>query len=72
MKTTLLMRLMLRLVRGDTERALLEAVDYLVAESRVLKKRYEQDCGRRLLLSNNNAGNWPHVPVRWSRPDTHT
>lgn len=37
---------------GRTERVLLEAIDYLVAESRVLRKRYEQDCGKRLLLSD--------------------
>ena len=47
MKSTLLMRLMLRFVRGDTERVLLEAIDYLMAECRVLKKKYEQDCGKR-------------------------
>ena len=50
MKTTLLMRLMLRFVRGDTECALLEVIDYLMAESCVLRKKYEQDCGKRLLL----------------------
>ena len=50
MKTTLLMRLMLRLVRGDTECVLLEVIDYLMAESCVLRKKYEQDCGKRLLL----------------------
>jgi transposase InsO family protein len=52
MKSTFLMGLMLRLVRGDTEQVLLEAIDYLMAESRILKQRYEQDCGRRLLLSD--------------------
>jgi hypothetical protein len=52
MKTTLLMRLMIRLVRGDPEHALLDVIDYLMAESRVLRKRYEHDCGRRLLLSD--------------------
>lgn len=51
MKPALLLRLLLRLVRGDTERVLLEVIDYLSAESRVLRQRYEQDCGRRLRLS---------------------
>jgi len=55
MKTALLMRLMLRFVRGDTERVLLEVVDYLMAESRVFKKKYEQDGGKRLLLSDQPA-----------------
>jgi len=56
MKSALLLRLLLRLVRGDTEHALLEVIDYLTAESRVLRQRYELDCGRRLRLSD---------PQRW-------
>ena len=40
MKTTVLLRPMLRLLRGDTEPALLEAIDYLMAEARILKRRY--------------------------------
>lgn len=51
-KTTLLMKIMLQLLRGGTERALLQVIDYLMAEARVLKQRYRQDCGKRLLLND--------------------
>ena len=50
-KTTALMKVTLNCLLGDTGRALREVIDYLVAEVRVLHRRYEQDCGRRLLLT---------------------
>jgi hypothetical protein len=43
---------MLGLLRGDTERALLEVIDYLMAEVRILRQKYDQDCGKRLLLTD--------------------
>ncbi len=46
MKMAALVRLMLRLLRGDAQRALLEVVDYLMAEVRILRQKYEQDCGQ--------------------------
>lgn len=52
MKGKVLLTLLLRSMRGDTERALLEAVDYLMAKSRALKRKYEQNCGKRLLLND--------------------
>jgi len=43
---------MLRFLRDDTERVLLEVIDYLMAEVRVLRQKYDRDCGRRLLLND--------------------
>jgi len=52
MKTSMLLRVMLRLlVSGDTEQALLGVIDYLSKENQVLRAKFE-DTGRRLLLSD--------------------
>jgi len=46
------MEVMLRLLQNDTERALLKAIDYLMAEVKVLRRKYDRDFGRRLLLND--------------------
>ena len=52
MQATLLMKVLLKLLRGEEEQVLLEAIDYLMAEARILRLKYEKDCGRRLLLND--------------------
>ena len=64
MENALLMRVMLRLVRGDTERALLEVTGYPMAESRILERRYEKDAASGCCSVTSNAGSWP----RWLAP----
>ena len=51
-KATVLMKVMLGLMKGDTERSLLLIIDYLMAEVSILKQRYAEDCGQRLLLND--------------------
>jgi putative transposase len=50
MKTGILMKVLTGLLKGDRERALLQVIDYLMAEVRVLKEDRET-IGRRLLLT---------------------
>ena len=61
-KTTALMKVTLNCLLGDTGRALREVIDYLVAEVRVLHRRYEQ---RRAVIEHGHR----HV-IQIGKPDT--
>lgn len=67
-KTAALIRLVLRLLRRDTERVFLEVIDYLMVEVRVLRQRYQQDCGKRLLLTDGIRLDNGSATVKDGRP----
>ena len=52
MRTMPFLKVLRGLVIGDTEKILLEVIDYLMAESRILREKYERDGGKRLLLND--------------------
>ena len=48
----MLMKILLALLKNDRDKVYLQVIDYLIAESRTIKQRYRQDCGKRMLLND--------------------
>jgi len=48
----MLMKILLALLKNDRDKMYLQVIDYLVQESHTIKERYRQDCGKRMLLND--------------------
>lgn len=48
----MLMNILPALLKNDRDKIYLQVIDYLVQESRTIKQRYRQDCGKRMVLND--------------------